>query len=176
MKTQSIIGLSVLLIIILAVNPRAVNNIYETVLGRIFMIGLVIFFSMHNTTLGLLVALAIIAALNEFGSFTEGMENETTEAPTTIGEDNIDTRGFKMVLTKSAVEDAKKKISDLKNDIAEGTIGVDKEDIKLAIMPKNSKAIPVEQNMTSSDEVLASASGMLNSNSKLEGYSNCAPV
>lgn len=168
-KTQSIGFLFVVLIIILALNPKVINNIYSSILGRLFLICIVIFFAMNNTTLGLLVALTIITASNQFGSFVEGMENGT---PTTIGEENIDITGDQKVLTKSAADATKKKISELKQEINNGTIGIDKEDIKVAIMPKDSKQIPVDTNMTNSTEVSASSSGMLNSNSaKLEGFS-----
>lgn len=169
-KNQSIGVLFVVLVIILAVNPKTVNNIYSSILGRLFLIGVIIFFAMHNTTLGLLVALAVITALNQYGSFTEGMENAT------IGDDNVDATGGQIVLTKSAVENAKKKISDLKQDISDGTSGIDKEDIKMAIMSKDSKTIPVDPNMTSSEEVDASSQGMLNSSAKLEGFSTYTSV
>ena len=56
-KTQSIGALFVALVIILAVNPKVVNNIYSSVLGRLFLISIVILLSMKNVTLGLLVAL-----------------------------------------------------------------------------------------------------------------------
>ena len=182
-KTQSIGALFVALVIILAVNPKVVNNIYSSVLGRLFLICIVIFFAMNNTTLGLLVALAIITSSNQFGSFVEaklplfeGMENGT---PTTVGEDNVDTTGGQTVLTKGAVADAsKKRISDLKQDVANGTVGVDKEDIKAAIMSKDSKQIPVDPNMNNlNNEVSAASSGMLNSsNATLEGFSAYASV
>jgi anti-sigma28 factor (negative regulator of flagellin synthesis) len=131
---------------------------------------------MNNTTLGLLVALAIITSSNQFGSFVEGMENGT---PTTVGEDNVDTTGGQTVLTKGVVDDAsKKRISDLKQDVANGTVGVDKEDIKAAIMSKDSKQIPVDPNMNNlNNEVSAASSGMLNSsNATLEGFSAYASV
>jgi hypothetical protein len=173
-KTQSIGALFVALVIILAVNPTVVNNIYGSLLGRLFLVCVVILFAMNNTTLGLLAALAIITALNQFGSFTEGMENGT---PTTIGEENVDTTGNQIVLTNSAAEAAKKKISELKQSVADGTIGIDKEDIKSAIMSKDSKTIPVAENMTSSSEVSASTSSMLNqSSASLEGFSPYAPI
>jgi hypothetical protein len=169
-KNQSIVGLFILLVIILAVNPKIVNNIYGTVLGRVFLIGVTIFFSMYNTTLGLLVALAIISGLNQFGSFTEGFE------PVTVGDDTGGDKGDTVVLTKGAVDAAKKRVSDLKQEISDGTMGVDKEAIKTAIMSKDSKAIPTDPNMTSSSEdVTASSASMLNSNTSLEGYSNYAP-
>lgn len=171
-KTQGIGALFIALIIILIVNPKLINNIYDSILGRVFLILVVIFFSMNNTTLGLLIALAIIAALNQFGSFVEGMENSI---PTTIGEENVVSTGSQIVLTNSAANAAQKKISDLKQDIANGTMGVDKEDIKAAIAPKDSNQIPVSPSMNSSTEVSASSSAMLNpSTSTLENFSNFA--
>jgi anti-sigma28 factor (negative regulator of flagellin synthesis) len=171
-KTQSIGALFVALVIILAVSPKIVNNIYNSILGRLLLVSIIIFFAINNVTLGLLLVLAIITALNQFGSFVEGMENGT---PTTIGEENVDTTGGQTVLTNSAAEAAKKKISDLKQSIADGTVGVDKENIKTAIMSKDSKQIPVSPNMNSSTEVNASLSGML-TNSKLEPFSSYSPV
>ena len=58
-KIQFLIGLFVLIVVVLVLNPRVINDIHKTILGRIVLIGLVIFFTAHNTTLGLLVALAI---------------------------------------------------------------------------------------------------------------------
>ena len=177
-KTKSIGALFVALIIILAVNPRSVNNIYNSILGRVFLISIVIFFSMNNLTLGLLVALAIITASNQFGSFTEGMENGTT-----IGEDNIDSTGRQKVLTNDAVkksielspeqkEEVSKKISDLKAKAS--AAGIDVEAIKTAIMSKESKSIPVDPNIMKSGDVGPSTSGMLVSSS-LEGFQAYAP-
>lgn len=168
-KIKSIGALFVALVIILAVKPSFVNNIYSSILGRLLLVSIVVFFSMNNVTLGLLLSLVIIAALNQFGSFSEGMTNQSS---VTIGDDNVKQKGQQKVLTDS-LANAAKKISDLKKEIADGTIGIDKENIKLAIMPKDSKQIPVDSNMNSSSEVEASSSGMLNSNSaKLEGFSS----
>ena len=44
MKTNSIIVIFLALIVILAVNPKMVNNIYNTILGRLFLISIVIFY------------------------------------------------------------------------------------------------------------------------------------
>ena len=78
-KSQSIGALFLALVVILGLNPKIINNIYENVLGRIFLICVVIFFSINNATLGLLVVLIIITALNQFGSFTEGFEINQSE-------------------------------------------------------------------------------------------------
>lgn len=174
-KTQSIGALFVALVIILAVNPKIVNNIYSTILGRLFLICIVIFFALNNTTLGLLVALAIITASNQFGSFVEGMENET---PTTIGEENVDTTSEQSGKIKVIQESSKKKLSDLKEkEETPETAGVDKEDIKMAIMSKDSKELPVDANMNSSTDVKAYTTGMIDQkSSNFEGFSSYASV
>jgi len=175
-KTKSITTLFVALVIILAVNPRSVNNIYNSILGRVFLIGIVILFSMNNLTLGLLAALAIIAASNQFSNFVEGMENGTT-----IGEDNTNSTGTQPVLTNSAVRQAREtidlspeqqeqvsqNISDLKEKST--TAGVDIESIKNTIMSKESNSIPVYSNSNNSDNVTASPPTILTS-SNLEGF------
>ena len=71
---KSISALFMALIIILIVSPRTIHNVYNSILGRVVLIGIVIFFSMNNLTLGLLIALAVIAASNQFAPFVEGME------------------------------------------------------------------------------------------------------
>jgi hypothetical protein len=138
-KEKSIVALNVLLIIVLAVKPDMVTNMYSSILGRLVLIGAVIFFSMSNVTLGLLVALVIISGLNQFGSFTEGMEKDKLKEKVTVVRDAV--------------------------------VGVDKEDIKNAIMAKDSKTIPVSDKMTTSNEVSASTPTMLTT-SKLEGFTS----
>jgi len=175
MKTNSITALFVVLIVILAVNPRMVNNIYSSILGRLFLISIVICLAMKNVTLGLLVALTIIAGLNQFGSFVEGMDNMDT--PTTVGEENVATTGKQIVLTNSAtqkVDAAKQKVSDLKENAA--AFGVDKEDIKNAIMAKDSKTIQPDPNMMTNENVDAFTSNMLRPSSLTEGFYSAAPV
>ena len=149
-RTKSIGALFVVLAIILVVNPRMVNNVYETILGRLFLIGIVIFFAMNNITLGLLAVLAIIVASNQFSFLVEGMENNvTTDKPP--------------VQIQVQMPDKKK------TDEVEG---VDKEDIKNAIMSKDSKQLPVV--VSKSDEVTASSESILNPSAKLEGFSSYA--
>ena len=64
---------------------------------------------------------------------------------------------------------------EVKNTLDDNISGVDKENIKQTISSKASNSIPVEQNITSSEETDAFTSGMLNS-SKLDVYNNFAPV
>ena len=169
-KTKSIRALFVALVVILAVNPKLINNIYGTILGRLFLVCVVIFFAMNNTTLGLLVALAIITASNQFGSFVEGMENQsptTPTTPTTIGQDS-DVNGTQPVLTDGAV---KKRISEIKDEIANGTNVVDSIGLDRKAVP--SSQLPVSTN-SSSENVTPSSQGMLSSTATLEGFSSYA--
>ena len=175
MKTNSIIVIFLALIVILAVNPKMVNNIYNTILGRLFLISIVIFLSMKNITLGLLVALIIISGLNQFGSFVEGMETMPTS--TTVGEENIPTTSKQIVLTDSEtqkLDTAKQKVSDLKAKAAAS--GIDREDIKNAIMSKDSKTIQSDPNMTSNENVDAFTTNMLTPSTLTEGFYSAALV
>ena len=161
---KSIVSIFVVLLIVLVLNPNLTHKMYKTILGRLFLIFIIIFFAKNNITLGLLTALSIIVSLNKDGYFVEGMDTGT---PTTVGEENVTNSGNQIVLT----DDSSKKISDLKQLVSDKTAGIDKEDIKMAIMSKDSKQIPINNNMNSSTEVNASSSGMLNQKSaKLEGF------
>lgn len=155
---KSIAALFVALIVILIVSPRTIHNVYNSILGRFLLIGIVIFFSINNVTLGLLIALVVIAASNQFTPFVEGME--------TIGEDNTTTEGTQQVLTGKLAESAKKKAEEL---------GIDREDIKNAVASKESKSIPVDANSMKSEEVSPFKPSMLNNSTSLtEGFCPCA--
>lgn len=146
---QTMLVLFLVFIIILAVFPKQLHRFYKTILGRIVLISIVIYFTVNDMTLGLLMALVIIAAANQFSPFVEGMEIQETGQETgqgqgkTIGDDN---------------EEVNPKVQ-----------GVDKEDIKIAVMSKASNSIPVKT--TTSEDVSASTEGLLGS-SKLEGFAS----
>jgi hypothetical protein len=183
-KSQSMVALFLALVVSLALNPTIINNIYENVLGRIVLICIVIFFAINNTTLGLLVVLVIIAALNQYGSFTEGFklnkelkkgEKEEHsilskgEPDLTKGEPDL-TKG-EPDLTKGEEHDFNplnkhklKKISNLKKE--QETTGVNLQDLRNTTMPKDSNTIQVDKNMIRSEEVSPSTSSMLNSSLK----------
>jgi hypothetical protein len=179
MKTKGIVALFVALVVILGLNPRVVFNVYDSVIGRLVLIAVIIFFSMCNTTLGLLLVLALIIILNRFTSFstfTEGF-NTLDTVPSTVGEDNDTTTGQQQVLTRSASSTEKKdtqpspKISEIKAKAAAPSAGVDMQDIQNAIMPKDSKTLPTDpQTMKSSENVAAHSSDLLNKSSLTEGF------
>ena len=175
-KTAGIISLFVFLAIILAINPSIINNVYNTMLGRLVLILVIIFLSMNNVTLGLLVALVLIIVLNEYGSLTEGLTNIATPDNITVGEDNVPQTGGQIVLTK----DASKKLSELKAENASGInsiqpTGVDPVQMSEQVRPKASTSIPIDKTAMASEEVSAHTPSMVSNTSSLtEGFCPCA--
>ena len=171
---HGILGLFLLLVIILMLKPRVLFNLYNNILGRVVLIGVVLFFTTCNITLGLLAALCLIIVSNMF--FMEGLTNldgdnnsmihrASTEGSraSTIGEDNEDgtiNTGDKITVeTKEQVKaNVKAKVSS--NDGA--TIselqeqGVDRASIDESIRPKKPSSIPVDKSVFRSEEVSAS--------------------
>jgi hypothetical protein len=135
---NGILGLFALLVIILMVNPRIFFNLYNNILGRVVLIGVVLFLTTFNVTLGLLGALCLIIASNMF--FMEGLDNMT------IGDDNaVSTEDAKIKVTTGGKtkETAKEK----------EPVGVDLQRVHETIQPKNSKSIPVDKTNFKSDDV-----------------------
>jgi hypothetical protein len=141
-KIQFLIGLFVLIVVVLVLNPRVINDIHKTILGRIMLIGLVIFFTAHNTTLGLLVALCLIIAINMF--FMEGIDETLSK---TIGDDNV--------ITDSTEPKIKVSTTALKEEEDDKDDGVDKQTVHESIQPIESAAIPVNKSDFISTDVAA---------------------
>jgi hypothetical protein len=172
--TKNIIYLFVALVIIIAVSPRWINNLYSIFIGRLILLIVIIFFATHNTTLGLLVVLALIIVLEQYTNFAEGLDMMGE----TIGDETVST-GQKKVLTRDAAAQAmtptpiaSPTISQLKENASTtasmpasnttgiantgiANTGIDKEDIRNNILSKNSNTLPVSPTMTSSSENVA---------------------
>ena len=134
-KIQSIGALFVALVIILAINPTIVHNMYGSILGRLFLILIVVFFAINNITLGLLIVLTIITALNQYGSFVEGMTTISTSDNSTSDNSTSDN-----------------------ND---KPIGIDREDLRTTMRPRSSREISINPFMNRSNEVQAVSSDIL---------------
>jgi len=157
MESNKCIYLFIFLVVIIAINPRWIYNLYDNFIGRLILLIVVVFFATHNITLGLLVVLALIIVLEQYTTFSEGLDMMGTTAPTTIGDDTVST-GKQKVLTRDAAaqlaeETVAPTISQLKEKAV--TAGIDREDIRNSILPKNSSTLPVSSTMTSSDENVA---------------------
>lgn len=123
-KMRGILGLFLSLVIALVISPRTIKNIYDTILGRLVLIGIIVFFTIYNVTLGLLVALIVIISSNMF--LFEGVENMPVNAKELdIGE--------------------KKKIGDGDGD------GVDPITIQESIKPVPSKNLTIPNTSSSED-------------------------
>jgi hypothetical protein len=160
-KKHGILGLFLLLVVALILKPRVLFNLHKNILGRVVLIGVVLFFTMFNVTLGLLAALCLIIASNMF--FMEGLTNLSG---LTVGDDNIDgslnngntisveTKEKVKANAKEKVTDSDVTISDLQEQSQSGS--VDKESIRDSIESKSSKSIPVDKSTFRSEEVTAS--------------------
>ena len=161
---HGILGLFILLVIILMLKPRIIFNLHNNILGRVVLIGVVLFFTMNNVTLGLLTALCLIIASNMF--FMEGLTNLSG---LTVGDDNIDgslnngktiSVETKEQVKARAITSGKDgaKISELQEQAQTGEQeqGVDRTSIQESIQAKNPKTIPVDKSVFRSEEVSAS--------------------
>ena len=194
-KMQGTLVLFILLVVILMTNPGFYNNLYNNVLGRVFLIIILIFFAINNVTLGLLVALIIIIGTNVY--FVEGMEKNSTNgdkaSTATAAESNTaisvaisklnygnnganiqagTTIGDDNVnLTPSSgtiqVVTGSKTISDLKKGSGskKESVGTDRVTLQESMKPMQSNQHMVNKNQFSSQEVAAAIS------TGMEGFS-----
>ena len=194
-KMQGTLVLFILLVVILMTNPGFYNNLYNNVLGRVFLIIILIFFAINNVTLGLLVALIIIIGTNVY--FVEGMENNSTNgdkvstataaasntaisgaiAKLNYGNNGANIQAGTTIgddnvnLTPSSgtiqVVTGSKTISDLKKGSGskKESVGTDRVTLQESMKPMQSNQHMVNKNQFSSQEVAAAIS------SGMEGFS-----
>jgi hypothetical protein len=147
---QGYLSLFAILVVILLVNPSFYNNMYNNVLGRMFLIIIMIFFAMNNITLGLLVTLIIIIGTNM--NFTEGltgMDLSALKMKPSIGQIQVNTRS-----------ESKKKKNSSKD-------GIDRMTLDETLKPKQSEQIYVSKENFTSVDVSAADSDDLNSNTSM---------
>jgi cytoskeletal protein RodZ len=154
-KTHGLCFLFTLLIIVLIVSPRSLNNLYNNTLGRLALIALIIFFAMHNVTLGLLAALCIIIASNMY--MFEGFDGMSEE-----DKEKLNNKMTSTTTTPSTTPSTTTTTSST-------TDGVDKEAIKDAIQAKASNTITVAKTNFASTEVEPTAAP---STTTQEGFSS----
>jgi hypothetical protein len=159
---QSCLGLFMILVVILLINPGFYNNMYNNILGRLILIILIMFFAMNNVTLGLLVTLIIIIGTNMY--FIEGLDMMTPSAKT-IGDDNTKSKVTSKVGT-TTVTTRSNSVSKPK-DTTKPKDGVDRLAIHETIKAKPSSHTAVtKENFTSSDVFASNSSDLKTSLSK----------
>ena len=162
-KTHGLCFLFTLLIIVLIVSPRSLNNLYNNTLGRLALIALIIFFAMHNVTLGLLAALCVIIASNMY--MFEGFDGMSEEDKEKLKGKMTSTT----TTTTSPSTTPTTTTSPSTTTSSSSTDGVDKEAIKDAIQAKASNAITVAKADFASTEVEPTAAP---STTTQEGFSS----
>ena len=188
MKIQGILILFVLLVIILAINPKLIKQMYNNILGRLLILLAIIFCAMNNVTLGLLLTLCLIILLNRYNTFTEGLDTMGITTPQTIGDDNVVANsepGQKINVTTnvptsiplgSRLSDLKAKLASNSSIGVNGGNGVDVPAMQQTINAVPSNTLPI-QKMTSSEDVNAASQGTLDTNTLTENFcSKCAGV
>ena len=163
-QKHGISGLFLLLVVILIVKPRVFYNLYNHILGRVLLIGVVLFFTMCNVTLGLLAALCLIIASNMF--LIEGLDNLDSSNEITIGDDNIvNSSPAKIKVTSKAKDKDGAKISELQaqadteaqaqadTEADTEAFGVDRLTLQETMQSKSSKSIPVNATNFMSENV-----------------------
>jgi len=121
-------GLFILFLGLYLVNQSFIKNMHQTILGRILLFMIVIFFSMNSITLGLLVGLIIMISSSNY-SYSEGFENTKPDEKTPL------------TSVKEEKQEKKEHPPHLQQtNIPEG--GVDIQSMKEIIQPKPSSTLP----------------------------------
>jgi len=148
-----LVGLFFALVLIIALQPRLLTKIYSSVLGRFFLILVVLFFAMNNVTLGLLTALIVVIASSMH--LREGLD--TMDTDTTI-DTTTDTNRVNYLggAAKAKVLQEKRDANatsgtDTTSSADTTTDGIDLETIKNSIQAQSSNSLPVSS--TSNEEV-----------------------
>jgi hypothetical protein len=81
-QMNAMIALFLLLVAVVYVHPAMVKKLNHTVLGRIIIVAIIVYFAVHNTTAGILAALVIICTMQTY-IYQEGFDG--TGATTTTG-------------------------------------------------------------------------------------------
>jgi uncharacterized protein YpmB len=147
-KNHGLCFLFTLLIIVLIVSPKSLNNLYNNTLGRLALIALIVFFAMHNVTLGLLAALCVIIASNMY--MFEGLEG--------MSEEDKEKMKDKVTTATTTAPTTTSPHTTTHSTTTHSTDGVDKEAIKDAIQAKESNTITVAKaDFASTEEVASTA-------------------
>jgi hypothetical protein len=163
-----------MLVIVLIVSPRTLNNMYNNILGRVVLVALLVLFSMNNITLGLLAALCIIIASNMY--MFEGFDTSVINSSEVGTGENIDAiqkqiQDKKATTTTTSTETTNMP-STTTSTTTTGSDGVDRQAVTDALKSKQSNTMPVNKSMFSSDEV---ASAPSTATTTQEAFSNASP-
>lgn len=121
-KTLALLFLPIIVILF----PYQVIQIYNTILGRIFLIALIVLITLENTHLGIIFVLVLIVTLRMF--YRENFENKME--------------------TEKEKEEEEEQNNEKQNN------GIDIQSIEENIRPSSSKELPINQNIFDGDNVM----------------------
>ena len=132
-KMPQVIGIFILLVAMLYLSPtRTIQKIISSILGRMCLVGFVVFFASHNILLGIGFTMVLFFLIqNNMKSFVvEGMESKESKAN----------------LKKPNKIDELLQSADTNN-----VVGVDKQSIHESIQAKSSNTLPIASSASSDD-------------------------
>lgn len=132
----------ILLIVIAIINPELIYNLNKSFIGNIIILICIVFFSVHNIVLGLLMVFIYFAILEKYRYIIEGMTEQKINTPNTVGEIE------KAKPTKINKEDDHKIIISTSTN----SNGIDIQDIQDAVSSKDSNSFPLSKNMFNSSD------------------------
>jgi type IV secretory pathway TrbL component len=158
-KTHGLLVLFTVLILVLVINPSFIKNMYSSILGRILLVFIVLFFAMNNMTLGLLVAMIFIVFsnllyANENTYTKEGLDNMDTTTPAApsagaaaVAATPTTAAPAAMATPSTMATTDKKKVQ----PAIPGASNIDLETIKNSIQSKPSSSLPTATPGSSDD-------------------------
>jgi len=146
LKIDKIIGLFVLLVALIFLSPKRLSNrVFQSFIGRILVVGVVVFFSSHNIILGIFSVLIIAFFIqNNMKSFLEGMED---------GAESDKNATLKLLKKKDTIQTLIDSSERASANASSENSGVDKQMIHNTIQAKSSNELPIPS-MVSSDDVI----------------------
>ena len=135
-QTNVMIALFLLMVIIVCMNPTMIKKLNHTVLGRIIIVGIIVYFAVHNTTAGILAALVVICAMQTY-IYQEGFDGAV--APVT-GDTPATAPGSAAGLEQGSQID-QTKVEELKKKIAEASSTPDQLATQQQMQPVSSNTI-----------------------------------
>jgi hypothetical protein len=106
-------ALFVLLVAIVCLHPEMVKKLNQTVLGRLIIVAIIVYFSVHNTTVGILAALVIICVMQSY-IYREGFEGGATDASASAPTVSASSLEIASQINQPKVDELKKKIEEAK--------------------------------------------------------------
>lgn len=91
MKINKNLVLLILLILVMLTEPIPLNGVYNTFYGKVLVLGLVVYFTINHTVLGLLAVIILISSLQVTaeGLTIKGREGFTSSLPVISGRDRL---------------------------------------------------------------------------------------